>query len=331
MSYRDNNNNGYGRNRDGYRGGGSWGRDRNYHGSQSGWNDGRNRGRGGGGTWRHSQEEERRRQEERRHQDRYYGSGGHYRPQNQRAERVKHEHNKEDRKEDSSNKPPSSSIPDTTSASQHQDEMKSSKGHNEDPHKTKRERESAMEIEMAGSVVKVEEQSIEKKAKIDVASTNSKIAAVNKDSWWDTPLDTKIISQLSPGMDYQITDDMIRLKEGTPLLTREVWMEKKIYAANRSLADIKAYVDSIRSSYDSEDSDSDDSMDYRYGDKSLGRDIYDNDVYSPTELESFITALPYNIIFDSGFLVPGVHPDDEKHCYCPCSKHMVSSLADFIR
>ena len=319
MRYRENTNNDYGRNRDGYRGGG-WDRDRNYHGLQSGWN----HGRGRGGTWRHSQEEERRRQEERRHQNRNGGSGGHHRPQTHKNQRVKHTHNKVDRKEDFSKKPASTFL-DTKNSSQHQDEMEYSKEH-KDLHTTKRDRESAMEVEEAGSVDK-EEQSFEKKAKIDIASANAKFEAVYKDSWWNNPLDTKIISQLSPGMDYQIMDDMIRLDDGTPLLTKESWMKKKVDAAKRALKDIKAYVASIRQ----EDSDSDDSMDYPYGDKMLRRDIDANDMYSSSELESFITNLPYNIIFDSGFLVPGVHPDDEKHCYCPCSKHMVSSLADFVR
>ncbi len=309
MSYRDNSKYSYGQNRDGYRRGGGRDSDRNYYGSQSGWNhDSRNRGRGRGrgGTSRHSGEEERRRQYERRHQDRDYGSSGHYRPKNQRIKRTRHEYNDGGyNNEDSSNKA-ANTITKMTNVPRYQDEMKRSNEHHKDLHAIKKEREYAMEVEETGSVVK-EVQSI-------------------KDSWLVTPLDTKIVSQLSDGMAYQIVDDMKQLKEGTPLVNKEEWMEKKVKAAKRALADIKASFASPDS-----DSDSDSDSDYPYGDKALGGDRYVDDMYSASALESFISHLPYNIIFDSGFLVPGVHPDDENHCYCPCSKLMVSYLADFVK
>lgn len=34
----------------------------------------------------------------------------------------------------------------------------------------------------------------------------------------------------------------------------------------------------------------------------------------------FMKSLPFNVIFDVGFHVIGVHPKDEESCFCPCSK-----------
>lgn len=37
------------------------------------------------------------------------------------------------------------------------------------------------------------------------------------------------------------------------------------------------------------------------------------------EVKKFFDALPYNVVFLVGFDVLGIYPEDEKHCYCPCS------------
>ena len=189
---------------------------------------------------------------------------------------------------------------------------------------SKRDREP-MEIEMMESPVKKEEP-IEKKAKLDGGgeedTTRTNTKEINKETWSRVPLMDKIVSQLSPGMDFHITDDMIQLEEGTPMIKKNKWMEKKLAAAAKALESINEHVAEIREEIH-EDSDYSDS-DGIECDKMFTCDKYANDMYSPSELEAFVHALPFNIIFDAGFLVPGIHPDDEKHCYCPCAKHMVS-------
>ena len=44
--------------------------------------------------------------------------------------------------------------------------------------------------------------------------------------------------------------------------------------------------------------------------------------YSPTQMNQFFDSLKYNLLFNVGFDLKGIHPDDEKNCYCPCSKSM---------
>ena len=51
--------------------------------------------------------------------------------------------------------------------------------------------------------------------------------------------------------------------------------------------------------------------------------------YTRVEIERFIDALRYNLIFNIGFDVMGIHPDDEKSCLCPCCKNMIKWRQNF--
>jgi hypothetical protein len=47
-----------------------------------------------------------------------------------------------------------------------------------------------------------------------------------------------------------------------------------------------------------------------------------NLAYPRSTIEKFIDSLRFNLIFNVGFDVKGIHPDDEVSCFCPCSKTM---------
>ena len=51
--------------------------------------------------------------------------------------------------------------------------------------------------------------------------------------------------------------------------------------------------------------------------------------YTRETIERFIDALRYNLIFNVGFDVMGLHPDDEKSCLCPCCKNMMNWRENF--
>ena len=142
------------------------------------------------------------------------------------------------------------------------------------------------------------------------------LKTIDKKTWATTPLMDKLKSQY-PGdiQDFHIRNDM---KEDI-----DSWMEKKIDAADKALESINEYIAAARKTY--EDSDSDDGIETNMFDGAMidGKIIHSEDPYSPSEMEEFVTALPYNILFDSGFMMMGVHENDENYCYCPCSKKMV--------
>ena len=51
--------------------------------------------------------------------------------------------------------------------------------------------------------------------------------------------------------------------------------------------------------------------------------------YPRSTVENFIDSLQYNLIFNVGFDLVVVNPDDEKSCYCPCSKYMTRWRENF--
>ena len=51
--------------------------------------------------------------------------------------------------------------------------------------------------------------------------------------------------------------------------------------------------------------------------------------YTKETIVRFIDALRYNLIFNVGFDVMGIHPDDEKSCLCPCCKNMIKWRQNF--
>ena len=169
-----------------------------------------------------------------------------------------------------------------------------------------------------------------------VTQSTSTVSIMDVETWSKIPLTQRIREQMVPEMDFQIRQDIERMKGGTHFLNETKWMKQKVDAAASALESIQTYVASLRpdkpkmnaplhSDCDSMDDDDSEDGHYMYGDRSLEFDPYAKDMYRPKALEKFVRALPFNAIFDAGFIVPGIHPDDEKHCYCPCSKHMVSS------
>ena len=167
---------------------------------------------------------------------------------------------------------------------------------------------------------------IEKRAKLSngqaseqgTTVTHSAVNIMDVEAWSKIPLTQRIKEQMVPEMDFQIRQDIERMKGGTHSLNETKWMKQKLDAAASALESIQHQLDALRPDKpkeyaplhsDCDSMDDDDSEDGHY-------------MYHPKALETFVRALPFNAIFDAGFIVPGIHPDDEKHCYCPCSKHI---------
>ena len=51
--------------------------------------------------------------------------------------------------------------------------------------------------------------------------------------------------------------------------------------------------------------------------------------YSRATVEKFIDSLQYNLIFNVGFDIIVTNPDDEKSCFCPCSRYMTRWRENF--
>ncbi len=228
-----------------------------------------------------------------RQHDYYGGQGGRYSETNRpdTSKSKKGQHKKEPKQEPKTDDVPSSKL-------------------------IKRERESTEMDDPALPVVVKKDEPNEKKPKIreDEKQDDS--------DWWETKFIDKIKSQIVNFMELHIMNEM---EEHTILMDKVQWLEKKKAAAKATWKDIKEILDKNKKSVNYDEQYESDSCgsDAPYND----RNIYDpnaNDMYQSHELESFIKYLPYNVVFDAGFLVKGVHPDDEKHCYCPCGRHMVS-------
>ena len=165
--------------------------------------------------------------------------------------------------------------------------------------------------------------------------THTMCSIMDVEAWSKKNLTQRIKEQMVGGMDFHIRRDIERMKGGTHFLNETQWMKQKVDAAALALESIQTHVVALRPKTpkehvplhsDCDSMDDDDSADghFMYGDRTLEFKPHGKDKYHPKALEKFVRALPFNVIFDAGFIVPGIHPDDEKHCYCPCSKHMVS-------
>jgi len=87
---------------------------------------------------------------------------------------------------------------------------------------------------------------------------------------------------------------------------------------------------------DESEDDDDDDDDSKASDFSMYSDGYDDDgpysnkrrkcelKYSTKEVSLFFNSLIKNEVFDMGFRVWGLCPDDDTNCWCPCGKHMVA-------
>jgi hypothetical protein len=131
---------------------------------------------------------------------------------------------------------------------------------------------------------------------------------INKANWKTATLDEKLMSQYPQ---HDITNSRIRdLIKEDPL----GWMPKKIKAAQQALDKINTEIDEIDSKRNEEPSDSEDSFEPAYHER---KNVCNS---SPAGLEDFVSSLPYCILLDQGFLMMGIHRDDKKYCFCPCSK-----------
>ena len=71
---------------------------------------------------------------------------------------------------------------------------------------------------------------------------------------------------------------------------------------------------------DDDDFDIDDGAPYSSFSSSKRRKI--ESMYSEKEVMHFFKSLINNVVFDMGFKVYGLHPNDERNCWCPMGKHM---------
>eukprot|EP00979_Chaetoceros_neogracilis_P007169 scaffold1501_cov293-Chaetoceros_neogracile.AAC.2 len=133
---------------------------------------------------------------------------------------------------------------------------------------------------------------------------------INKANWNLASLDEKLMSQYP----HDIVDLRIRhLIKEDPF----DWMQKKITASKQALDKINAEIEVLDSNRNEAYSDSEDSFQPAYHEPAKA-----SGTASPAGLEDFVSSLPYCILLDQGFLMWGIHPDDEKYCFCPCSKMM---------
>lgn len=131
---------------------------------------------------------------------------------------------------------------------------------------------------------------------------------VTKENWGQTSSAQKLLSE-SP---FETVD----LELAAQLNVPEEWEDRKIKMAEETMVEMKALIerdnDKYYDPYDSERSEESVIVGNNYG--SCDR--------TPPGFYQFVKALPYSILIDAGFLVVGVHADDEKNCFCPCSLRM---------
>ena len=140
---------------------------------------------------------------------------------------------------------------------------------------------------------------------------------INETNWASATLEEKLRSQYPRDiMNLHIRD---QIKDDKKNL-----MEQKIAAASYSLERIRGEIRDMNEKRNDEPSDSEDSDEVPY------HGVYGNKVdLSPPGISNFISALPYCILLDQGFKMWGAHPDDQKYCFCPCSKQMVKWRKNF--
>jgi len=141
---------------------------------------------------------------------------------------------------------------------------------------------------------------------------------INQTNWASTTLEEKLRSQYPRDhiMNLHIRD---QIKDDDKDLT-----EKKIAAASYSLERIREEIRDMNEKRNEQPSDSEDSNEVPY------HGVYGNRVdLSPPGISNFVSALPYCILLDQGFKMWGAHSDDEKYCFCPCSKQMVKWRNNF--
>ena len=161
-----------------------------------------------------------------------------------------------------------------------------------------------------------------KKPKIE--DTEEKPIIVNRDTWGECSDRERFQSQY-PGnfRTYASIWELIENHDmiGFDHMLSNEWMEHKKEAAEIV---IERYRDEQKKSAENEAlfSDSDSSEDVSlFVDGARPCGVSDN--YA-TQLDpgfmKFMRALPYNVVFDVGFHMIGLHQKDEEACYCPCSK-----------
>eukprot|EP00551_Chaetoceros_affinis_P008906 CAMPEP_0203668946 /NCGR_PEP_ID=MMETSP0090-20130426/5430_1 /ASSEMBLY_ACC=CAM_ASM_001088 /TAXON_ID=426623 /ORGANISM="Chaetoceros affinis, Strain CCMP159" /LENGTH=945 /DNA_ID=CAMNT_0050533503 /DNA_START=144 /DNA_END=2981 /DNA_ORIENTATION=- len=154
----------------------------------------------------------------------------------------------------------------------------------------------------------------------------TRLKGVNKDTWDQFTFDEKIESQYEDGpyCDFYLkqqmredSDDWIQKKQEAAEATVNQLMEEM----NRDAAPLDN-----QSEYESDSGDSYMQDVVPAGQGSTGaRDL----PYPRSTIENFIDSLQYNLIFNVGFDLVVVNPDDEKSCKCPCSKYMTKWRENF--
>ena len=136
---------------------------------------------------------------------------------------------------------------------------------------------------------------------------------INETNWASATLYEKLRSQYPRDiMNLHIRD---QIKDDD-----KHWMAKKLAAALYSLERIRGEIRDMNEKRNMEPSDSEDSDERPYHDHGMYGNKVDS---SPPGISNFVSALPYCILLDQGFKMWGAHPDDQKYCFCPCSKQMV--------
>jgi len=158
---------------------------------------------------------------------------------------------------------------------------------------------------------------LKKKSRIGYETINEANETINKTNWASATLEEKLRSQYSGDIMNLHIRDLIEDDE-------KFLMEKKIAAATYSLQKINGEIEAMNEKRNEEPTDSEDSYERPY------HGVYGNKVdLSPPGISSFVSSLPYCILFDQGFKMRGAHADDLKYNFCPCSRQMVKWRKNF--
>ena len=143
---------------------------------------------------------------------------------------------------------------------------------------------------------------------------------VNIDTWKDYTIEELFMSQYPGIKEQEFNFNFIEEKfEDLKNLScrNDNWMGKKINAATHTSKIMSLIIDEDKENNSDDDSDDDDDGNV-YG--LCGPDI---------NYTHFLEMLPYNFLFDYGFLVMNHPPPVEENCYCPCSIKMSKWRSQF--
>ena len=154
------------------------------------------------------------------------------------------------------------------------------------------------------------------------SAINDKLRYVNMETW-DSFSDKEHFESQYPDnfRNYASVWELIEKRKliGSDRMLSEEWLEHKKKAANIV---IEKKRNEFRKQVQDRDYDSDSSDDmsmFVNGARPIGAPA-DYATQLDPGFVKFMKALPYNVVFDVGFHMIGMHQKDEESCFCPCSK-----------